>query len=936
MTNWSVNGAHAVRPLISVLMTSILVSCGAMMDDQGLVRRATEALDRHAVAEAVPDLNSALQKNPSNVTARVLLARARIESGDLEAAADLLRIARESGAPATLLDPWVCRLAQERGNFEEALKLCVPSADLPSQFRADMLASRSGAALGAGNPAQAEVLAREALRLDSRSARGELALALALLKLQNLKAAQPAFDKAVALNTSDPRAWLALGQARLASGDLIGAERDFRQAVLAARSYQHGFARLAGYLGLIDTQLRQNDPAKAVETASELVAWSPNNALAARAQGRALLAADKPSEARLVLEKAVAAAPDDGWSRLLLSAAHEKLGNIQQAEAQLTSLTAQDPNNPVPRRALAELRLRGGRYDAALEALTPLLGGPTVDPVAVELASRIGAVSGDMSSVIRILESSATRDPKSPGNVLALAQIYLRVNRVEDAANALMKLPAGASRNAREALLAITALRRGQVSAALDLATTVVDDHATSTLARGIAISVLASPALSPAGTKALEKLAADESNGPQPRVALAGVAGARGDYVGALSYFEAALKLAPDDRSALSGYAQMAVRAGKVPQAVSVLKAAIERAPTSPEPVLLLAGVYVASGDSQAAKSLTEKALERFPREPAVMLQRAAALIAASSPTDAITVLRRAVDLSPLSVDPRLALARAQMLAGDVRSARQTRSALVTTLREATPAVEAAARLAIEAKDFDDAERYIGLLARREPRSASHIVLRAELAASKGDFVGAADEFSRAQKVAPTLDLVMREIAASRQAGSVRLEPLMRYVAANPEDGPARKALATIYMEIGDLQSARREYEAIVRREPDNGLVLNNLAWVCAELGDSSAVGLAKRAAALLPGRGDVLDTLGFALMQQGEVAAAVATLREAVRLQPGDPSIRHRLALAYEANGQTAEAATTLKELLSTSRNYAKRSEAERMLSRLAAKGA
>lgn len=927
------------RPgLVSVAATAVpllLASCGMLNDDNDLTKRAEAALARHDVAEAIPDLNSALQKNPANLAARVALATARIESGDLQSAAEALKQASAAGAPEAQTAPLTCRLEQEGGQFAEALTACEPKGGLPEAARADMLASQSAAALATGDATRAVTLAEEATKLDPNSARSYLALAMALLQTKDLTAAQPSFDKALALNPNDPRTPIALGQAQVTVGNLKGAEQNFRTAVAAARRYQHGIARLIAYTYLVDTLLRQGDKGKAVEAATELAEWSPNNPLALRTQGRALLAADKATEARTVLEKAVAASPGDGPSRLLLSLVHEKLGNAQQAEAQLTSLLAQDPNSSLARRALAEFRIRAGKPAEAMAALGPLLEGPNADSAALQLAGRIGLATGDVAGSLSILERAVALRPTDSASVLQLAQGYLAAGRVDDAIRVLKALPGDGGQGMRDAMLALASLQRGNATEALALASGVAKSTPRPGIARNLAVTVLASPALPPGAENVLADLAAKDAKDIQSRLALAGLQDARGDLPGAMRQYADALKLEPSNRAALTGYARAAVRAGKPADAIKTLQAAISRSPESADLGMLLADVYVATGDIEPARTLTADLASRFPREPGVLLRRGALLVSTNEARQAVAILQKAVELQPRALDARVELARAQLIAQDVKEARLTITRLGTDLGDSPAALAAAARLAMLAKDDTAARGYIDRLQERQRDSTLPTVLRAELAASQGDFAAAADGFSRAQKTAPNLDIALREYAASRQAGTPRYGSLERYVAQNNRDARARSVLATIYMENGRVQDARREYEGLLKAEPNDGMALNNLAWIYAEAKDPRAVETAKRAVLRMPGRADVLDTLGYAQLQAGDPAGAVATLTEAVKSGTKDPSIRYRLAVAFEANRQPKDATDALRELLRTPGDFPKRAEAEQMLARLESQG-
>jgi tetratricopeptide (TPR) repeat protein len=118
-----------------------------------------------------------------------------------------------------------------------------------------------------------------------------------------------------------------------------------------------------------------------------------------------------------------------------------------------------------------------------------------------------------------------------------------------------------------------------------------------------------------------------------------------------------------------------------------------------------------------------------------------------------------------------------------------------------------------------------------------------------------------------------------------------------------------------GEADRLRRELESICRLaidlHPRNPILLNNLAWLLsgrpevAPHDPAGAVGLAERAVALAPARGDLWNTLGVAHYRAGEWSEAADALEESMRLRSGgDPYDWLFLAMARRRLGDDAEA--------------------------------
>ena len=110
-----------------------------------------------------------------------------------------------------------------------------------------------------------------------------------------------------------------------------------------------------------------------------------------------------------------------------------------------------------------------------------------------------------------------------------------------------------------------------------------------------------------------------------------------------------------------------------------------------------------------------------------------------------------------------------------------------------------------------------------------------------------------------------------------------------------------------GDEDAALRRYEKLA--DSGNPIALNNLAWLYNERGDARAVEVARRAAEVAPDNPDVLDTLGWVLVQQGgDPEEAVRMLRRSAELNPENPSVQYHLGVALRATGELEAARAAL----------------------------
>jgi tetratricopeptide (TPR) repeat protein len=104
----------------------------------------------------------------------------------------------------------------------------------------------------------------------------------------------------------------------------------------------------------------------------------------------------------------------------------------------------------------------------------------------------------------------------------------------------------------------------------------------------------------------------------------------------------------------------------------------------------------------------------------------------------------------------------------------------------------------------------------------------------------------------------------------------------------------------------AEADFKHALALAPDQPFVLNYLGYSWADMGQNltQARAMIDRAVQHRPNDGAIIDSLGWVMLRQGEIADAVRTLERAVELEPEDASINGHLGDAYWAAGRKLEA--------------------------------
>jgi tetratricopeptide (TPR) repeat protein len=153
------------------------------------------------------------------------------------------------------------------------------------------------------------------------------------------------------------------------------------------------------------------------------------------------------------------------------------------------------------------------------------------------------------------------------------------------------------------------------------------------------------------------------------------------------------------------------------------------------------------------------------------------------------------------------------------------------------------------------------------------------------------------------------------------------------PENERLLGAMGLVMDQAGRRKEAREAYEACLRLNPNNAMVLNNLAYLMAQTNADLDVALqyAQKARGLSPGQGEITDTYGWILLKKGLAEQAIPVFQDLVSRVPTNASYRFHLAKAYAQKGDTAKASGELREALKHSPPREEQQEIQDMLSKI-----
>ena len=119
-----------------------------------------------------------------------------------------------------------------------------------------------------------------------------------------------------------------------------------------------------------------------------------------------------------------------------------------------------------------------------------------------------------------------------------------------------------------------------------------------------------------------------------------------------------------------------------------------------------------------------------------------------------------------------------------------------------------------------------------------------------------------------------------------------------------------------------------MLKIEPENVVVLNNLSWLYSLLNNPEALKLAERAHKIKPEDSGIQDTYGWALVQQGQVEKGRYILEQVVKALPGVAEVEYHYAVALLKSGEVTRAKAMLEKLVKNNPSFEGRKEAEKLL--------
>jgi cellulose synthase operon protein C len=920
---------------LGVMMTAVLGVSGCVDDDATLLASARSYIEKHDAEAAKIQLKTLLQHSPQSGEARFLLGKLLLEGGEIVGAEIELRRALDAGWSNEAVLPVLAKamLAQGKG---PALVLQFGQTDLPDALAdAELKTQIASAQAAGGDLTAAEETIATALRRRPDYVPAQLVQAGLVAARGDSARAQTLADAMAGRTPEEASVWALRGDLLL-QGDRGRVGKPALDA--AAAAYRQSLALMpeqpAVQSALMTVLLRQRDFDAANAQWAQMNKVLPHHPQTLFFEA---VLADQRGDAkrtREITQLLLRGGPDNPRLLMLAGDAELKLGELALAQDYLAKAVQLVPKAALPRRLLAQAQLRAGKADRALATLGPLLESNAPDADVLTLAGQAQLISGDSKAADASFTRAARIKPGDSGARTALALSQLAKPEAGKDATAFAELEhlAAEDKGSSVDMALISAyLRRNDVAGSLKAIDTLAAKQPQNPLADQLRGRIELRRGDTAAARKSFERALGKDAAYVPALGALAALDLAEQKPLAARQRFEALLVKDPRNVQAMLALALIGAGTGAKPEEVQQwLDRAVSTAPDNAAARLRLVDYLLLRRQAGPALDAARAAVAALPDDPEVLDRLGSAQLMDGHPLQAVTTFTKLAGLLPKSPRPRLRLADAQLAAGDTAGAAASVRRALEIAPDSQEALQAGITLALRDNKPEQAVALARGLQARRPDLALGFQLEGDIEANRKNWDASAAAYRKALAKAQPGDAAQRLygalVAGGKSAEAERLSA--SWQREHPNDLGFVLYLGDVALEHNALTEAEQHYRALLARQPDHLLALNNLAYVLAMQKKPGGVALAEKAVSLAPAQPGLMDTLAFCLAAEQQLPKALELQAKVVKQAPEAPEFRLQLARLQLQSGDKSSARGELNALAKLGPAFGRQAEVAELL--------
>ena len=696
---------------------------------------------------------------------------------------------------------------------------------------------------------EAAIQFQNALKIDKNYPDAHYELAQAYVHLGQFSAAYGELARTVALQPTNYKARIDLGNLLLAGGKIDDAQAQ-ANAVMAA---QPNNPDVHAMLGAIAAKRGQKD--QALNELHRALELDPNRA--AFHEDLALLQAGDPTKTSSVedeLKKAVALDPKSVNAKLLLAAFYAKSSRWQEAEKTSWDAVATDPKSLSARESLTRIILKQGDQPRAEQVLRQASKDLADDPQGVRILADYYAGSGQMDKAKAEFASLSAKYPKN----ISVQKGYIRVLlEVKDYATAQKVVTELMKKNAKDPEVAglngIVLLNNGKASDAVNALMDATKNFPKDAFLQYWLGKAALSKGDSDLAEKSLRQAADLNPSRLDAEEELARIAAQRGDMNLLSDVADKTIAAAPRFPGGYVWRSLVEVSRNSPDKAEADLKTAMSVAPQSPQAYLELGKIRFTQKRFPEGVALLEQALQYDPNSVVAVRLLVSYDLYQKQPYKAFARLHAQIDKSPKNSGLYDLLAQLQIQNKNLDQAAATAQKAIQLNPNDGEAVVLFAQIQVQRGQVANAIGAWEQWSKAHPNDAGPYAILGSLEEARGDIGKAETYYKKSLQIQPEQALAANNLAyrmlENGENADVALTLAQTARRAMPNSPKTADTLAWAYYHKGTYAFARDLLEDAVKADPDSAAMQYHLGMVYSKLSDkSNAVVHLKKAVSLAP----------------------------------------------------------------------------------------
>lgn len=913
--------------LVSAFLASMfLIGCGAEKPES-ILASAKDYMAKNDNKAAVIQLKNALQNNPNLAEARFLLGKALFESGNPSAAEVELRKAIEFKYPEDQVIPLLAQTLLAQGQpkkiIDDLAKMQLSSPESKAGFQTTL----GQAFLMTGKLESAQVAFNEAIATIPDYGPAIIGQARIKAGKSDLPGALTLLDRAIEKTPRLYTAWQLKGEILSAQGNSKASSEAFLKALEIKPDY------LPTHSSLISRSIESENFEEAGKQLDAMKKIAPAHPQTSYLQAMLSYRQKNFKSAQEAIQLHLKSAPNSVLGLQLAGAIEYELKSYSMAETHLLKALPNTPELGMARRILIASYLRGGQPEKALAMLQPVLDKIEKNSGMLELAGEVYMQNGDANKAGIYFAKAAALDPENTRKRTSVAISHLAKGETETAYRELEQIASSDTGIKADMTLIASQLKSKKFDQALKSVAVLEKKQPESPLAHTLRGSAFLGKGDGAAARKSFE-LALLKNPAYFPAAAsLANMDMVDKKPEDAKKRLEGVVAKDPKNVPALLALAELRAKAGGKPdEVVALINKAVAANPDEPTPRLALIGFYLSAKEAKKAVAAAQDALGILPVSPEILDAAGRAQQAAEDFNQALATYGKLAGLVPNSVHPYLRMAEIHVAAKNKDAAMQTLRKALVIKPDSIEAQRGIMMLDIDAGRIPQALETARNVQKQNPKSPVGFMLEGDVHALKKSWNEAAAVYRKGIAQTGATELAIKLHAALTAVGGNDAGKFAEsWMKDHAKDEKFGMYLADSANARKDFVLASKYYRVLLDTQPNNPMILNNLAWSLAQIKDPKAVDYAEKAYKLAPDQPAIMDTLGWLLVEKGEMVRGMSLLQKATSLAPQNALIKFNFAKALVKSGKKSEAKKELEELAKLGEKFPAQAEVTKLLQSL-----